>query len=87
MGRCQDYKVFLQYLLVAIAANVKMAVSHKLLVNARDSEHHEAVISDSEVYKADVVCEVQLLGEIDDELDEVSEIVYDAVSDVGEADQ
>ena len=48
----------------------------------RDSECHEAVVSDSEVHKADEVTKVILVGEIDDELDEVSEVDYDEVSEV-----
>ena len=78
----QDHEVFLQYLLVVIAANCgNSSESDKLLVNERDSECHKAVVSDSEVHKADEVSEVRLVGEIDDELDEVD---YDVV---GEADE
>ena len=72
MDRCQYYEVFLQYLLVAIDADVKMEFSDKLLVNERDRECHEAVISDSEVHKAED-SDVIPVGEIDDELDELSE--------------
>ena len=36
--------------------------SDKLLVNERDSECHEAVVSDSEVHKANEVSEVRLVG-------------------------
>ena len=62
MNRCRDYKVFLQYLLIFIAANCEnINKSDKLLVNERDSE----------VHKADEVSEVRLVGEIDDELEEV----------------
>ena len=48
----------------------------KFLFNVRDSECHEAVISDSEVHKADEVSEVRFVEEIDDELDEVTEVDY-----------
>ena len=48
---------------------------------------HKAVVSDSEVHKADEVSEVRLVGEIDDELDEVSEVDYEEVSEVGKADE
>ena len=66
---------FLQYLLVAIAANWEnSSESDKFLVNERDSECHEAVVSDSEVHKADEVSGVRLVGEIDDELDEDCEV-------------
>ena len=37
-------------------------------------ECHEAVVSDSEVHKADEVSDVRLVGEIDDQLDKVCEI-------------
>ena len=60
--------------------------SGELLVNERYSECHKAVVSDSEVHKADEVSEVGLVGEIDDELDEVSEVDYN-VSEVGQADE
>ena len=64
--RCQDYEVFLRYLLVAIAANCEnSSASDNLLVNERDSECHEAVVCDSEVHKADEVSEVRLVGDID----------------------
>ena len=44
------HELFLQYLLVAIADNCENgSESDKLLVNERDSECHEAVVSDSEV--------------------------------------
>ena len=42
---------------------------------------------DSEVHKADKVSAVRLVGEIDDELNEVTGVVYDKVSEVGKADQ
>ena len=72
--------MFLQYLLVAIASNVKMAVIVTIFsVNSRDSECYKAVVSDSEVYKADEVSEVRPVGEIDDE---VSEVENDKVSEV-----
>ena len=59
--------MFLQCLLIAIvAANVKISESENLIVNERDSEGHEAVVSDSDVQKADEVSEVRLGGEIDD---------------------
>ena len=83
--------MFLQYLLVAIAASCENSrESPKLLVNERDSERHnsQGCCSDSEVPKADEVSEVRLVGEIDDELDEWSEVDYDEViSEVREADQ
>ena len=79
--------MFLQYLLVAIAANCENgSASDKLLFRERDSECHEAVVSDSEVHKANEVSEVRLVGEID-ELDEVSEVDNNDVSEVGEADE
>ena len=53
----------------------------------RDCECCKAVVSDSEVHKADQVSEVRLVGEIDDELDEMSEVDYDEVSEVEEADE
>ena len=60
--------MFLQYLLVAIAANCQnCSESDRRLVNERHSESHEAVFIDSEVHKPDEVCEVRLVGEIDDE--------------------
>ena len=75
--------MFLKYLLVVIAANCKnSSESDKLLVNERDSDCHMAVVSDSEVHKADEVSEVRLVGEFHDELDEVSEVDYDEVSEV-----
>ena len=61
-------------------------MSDALVVNDRDSECHEAVGSDSEVHKAAEVCVVRLVGETDHELDEVSEVDYDEVSEVREAD-
>ena len=80
--------MFLQYLLVVIAANCEnSSESNELLVNERDSECQKAVVSDSEMRKADEVSEVKLVGEIDDDLDEVSEVDYDEVSEVGEADE
>ena len=64
MDRLRDYEVFLQYLLVAIAANCENgSASDKLLLRERDSE----------VHKANEVSEVRLVGEID-EMDEVSEV-------------
>ena len=73
---------------VTIAANCEnSSESDKLLINERDSECHKALVSDSEVHKADEVSEVKLVGEIDDEMDEVSEVDYDEVCEVGEADE
>ena len=70
----RDYEVFLQYLLLVIAANCEnSSESDKLLVNERDRECHQAVVNDSEVHQADEVSKVRLVGEIDDELNEVSE--------------
>ena len=78
--------MFLQYLLVAIAGYCEnKSESDKLLIT-RDSECHKAV-SDSEVHQADDVSELRLVGEIDDEVDEVSEVDYDEVCEVGEADE
>ena len=77
-----ETRVFLQYLrcMVVIAANCEnRSESYKLLGNERDSECQEAVVSDSEVHKADDVSEVKPVWEIDDELDEVIEIDYDEV--------
>ena len=48
---------------------------------------HKAVVSDSEVHNANEVCEVRLVREIDDGLDEVSEVDYNVVCEVGEADE
>ena len=46
--RWRDYEVFLQYLLVAIAANCeKNSESGKLLVKERDGECHKAFVSDN----------------------------------------
>ena len=88
VDRFRDYEIFLRYLLVDIAANCEnSSESDKLLVNERYSECHKAVVSDSEVHKADEVSEVRLVGEIDDELHEVSEFDYDEVWEVGEADE
>ena len=39
------------------------------------------------MHKADEVSEARLVGEIDDELDEVGEVDYDEVSEVGETDE
>ena len=56
VDRFRDYEAFLQYLLVAIAANCEnSSESDKVLVTERDSEHQKAVVSDSEVHKADEV--------------------------------
>ena len=44
-------------------------------------------MSDSEVHKADEVNEVRLVGEIYNELGEVSAVDYEEVSKVGEADE
>ena len=56
MDGFQDYEEFLQYLLVAIAANSENSSenceSDKFLVNGRDRAYHKAVVSDSEVHKA-----------------------------------
>ena len=41
-----------------------------------------AVVSNSEIHKADEVSEVRLMGETDDELDEVSQVDYDEVCEV-----
>ena len=72
--------------MVGIAANCKNSSENdKLLVNERHSECHKAVVSDSHVYKADEVSEVILVGEIDDKQDEVSEVDYYKISQVGEA--
>ena len=38
------------------------------------------------MHKADDISEVRLVGEIDDELDDVSDIDYEEVSEVGKAD-
>ena len=39
------------------------------------------------MHEADEVSEVRLVGEIVDELNKVSEVDYDEVSEVGEADE
>ena len=59
---------------------------YKLLVNKRNSECHKAVVSYSEVHKTDEVSYVRLVGEIDDELDEVSHDCHE-VCEVREADE
>ena len=83
--------MFLQYLFVVIAANCEnSSESDKFLVNERDrrdSECHKAVVSDSEMHMADEVSEVRFVGEIGEELVEVSEIDCDEVCEVGEADE
>ena len=56
-------------------------------VNERDSECHKAVVSDSEVHNADEVSEVRLAGAVNYELDEVSEVDYEEVSEICEADE
>ena len=43
------------------------------------------IFSDSEVHKADEVSEVRLVGGIDDGMDEVSEVDYYEVCEIGEA--
>ena len=53
----------------------------------RHSERHKAAVSDSEVHKDDKVSEVRLVGEIDDEQDDVSEVDYDEICEVGDADE
>ena len=78
--------MFLLYLLVAIAGYCENnSESDKLLI-MRDSACHKAV-SGSEVHQTDDVSELRLVGEIDDEVDEVSEVDYDEVCEVGEADE
>ena len=62
-------------MLVAIAANSENTPGSDEL--SRDSECHEAVVSDSEVHKADEVSEVRLFGEIDNELEEDCEVRRD----------
>ena len=70
-------------MLFVSAANCEnSSESDKLLVNQRDSECHKAGVSDSEVHMADQVIEVRLVGKIDHELDEVSQVDYDAVCQV-----
>ena len=88
MDRFPDYEVFRRYLLVGIAANCEnSSESDKILVNERDSERHKADVSDSEVHKDDKVSEVRLVGEIDEEQDDVSEADYDEICEVGDADE
>ena len=70
--RCGDYEVFLKYLTYLITKN--SSESDKVLVNERDGECHQGVVSDSEVHKTDEVSEVRLVGEIYDELDEDCEV-------------
>ena len=48
---------------------------------------HKGVVIDSEVHKADEVSGVRLVGEINNALDEVSEVDYDEVCEFGEADE
>ena len=79
---------YFMMLLVAIALNCENSSERdKLLVNERDSECHKAVVSDSEVYEADEVSVVRLVGEIEYVLDELTEVDYDEVSEGGEADE
>ena len=66
--------MFRQYLLVVIVNCENSSESDKLLVKERDSECH----------KADWINEVRIVGEIDDELDEVSEDDYDEIYEVRE---
>ena len=56
--------------------------SDKFVVNERDSECHKAIVSDTEMHKADEVSKVRLVGEIDDELDEASEVEHNEVCEV-----
>ena len=83
--------MFLQYHFFVITSNCEnRSESYDLLLNGRDSECHKGVVSDSEVQMADEVSkvtEVRLVREINDELDEVSEVVYDEVCQVREADE
>ena len=61
------------WLLLLVTVKIQVRVRNFLLM--RDIESvttHKAVVSDSEVHKANEVSEVRLVGEIDDELDEVS---------------
>ena len=52
--------------MVAIAANCETSSERdKVFFIERDSECHVAVVSDSEVHKADEVSEVRLVEEID----------------------
>ena len=75
--------MYLQYLLVVIGANSEnSSESDTFLVDDRNSECHKAVVSDSEVHKADEDSEVRFVGEIDDELDEVRQVHYDEVCEV-----
>ena len=74
------------WLLLLLTVKIALRVTNFQLIE-RDSEGHKAVVSDSEVHKADEVTEVRLVGEVDDELDEVSEVDYDEICEVGEADE
>ena len=60
------------WLLLLTVKTENSSESDNLLVNERDSECHKAVVSDSEVHKADEVSEVRLVGEIYNELEVVS---------------
>ena len=51
------------------------------------SKSHETFVSDCKIHKADEVSEVRLVGEVDDEQHEVSEVDYDEVSEVREAEE
>ena len=68
------------WLLLLITVKIEVRVT-KILVNERDCEYRKAVVNDSEVHKADEVSEVRRLKkEIDDELDDVSEVDYEVRS-------
>ena len=89
VDRCWDYEVFRQYLLVAIAANVKMAVrvTNFRLMGEIVSQCHKAVVRNSEVHMRSVRWEFTILVRLnmkrlvklkrlmsDDELDEDCEV-------------
>ena len=86
------------YLFAVSAANCEnFSECDQLLVKERDSKCHDAVVSDSEVHRADEDSEVTLLGEINHELDQVSDKVFEVnklvdyeelyeVSEIAEAD-
>ena len=70
------------WLLLLLTVKIAVRVTNFQL-NERNSQCHK-VVCDGEVHKADEVSEVRLVGEIDDK---VSEVDYDEVCEVGEADE
>ena len=79
-------RIIKKYILVRNSPlNERHSECHKAVVSV--SECHKAVVSDSEMHNTDNVSEVRLVEQIDDELYEVSEVDYDEVCSIGEADK